>query len=159
MRRAIYLSVLFVVTIWILATAIALVVSIFAAGPRLIPYLSVDRLIAHPLPFLIGGALEIAFLFLIVRRFRIFAREREMRAPDSFTLIPLVLSAVSVASLALAALVTAGAVLLKIHQGAGLLAGLLAMPAVFLLVPVLAWVEFRSLKLGQRPQAAAGGPA
>jgi hypothetical protein len=115
------------------------------------PFFTVFQWFSHPLPAqlqyllprVISAILDWSFTALVLRRLWLLGRHRNFSPPSSFTPWPYRLILVAVASLTL---MVVGLILsFAIRAGSGVPAALFGLPAVFLLTPVLFYIELRSL--------------
>jgi hypothetical protein len=95
------------------------------------------------LPVVINVMLNLSFTALILRRLWVLGRYRHFSPPSSFTPWRYRLLLVAVASLTL--MVVGMIFSFAIRAGSGVPASLLGLPAIFLLTPVLFYIELCSL--------------
>jgi hypothetical protein len=123
--------------------------------PGAIPFASVFTLFGNPVPAPLSGitpwflrlALVAAFAALLYRRLWFAFRAKALHPPASLSIWPARLLVVAVAFLFVGLAVLALSILLR--AGSGVPAGMLALPALLLLSPVLFYVELRSLLLAK----------
>jgi hypothetical protein len=151
MQRGIYSIGFGLVALSVAGAAILSVSAMLGVHFRFIPLFSLLEMFSHPVPALFRRFLPAvvntiffwAFVALVARRIWLLISRRSVFPPSSFTRIPHVLTCIAIASVAL--LVLGLALSIAIKAGSGVPAGLLAIPAVLFLPPVVAWVEARSL--------------
>jgi len=141
MRRFSYILALLLCTVSVTAQLV----------PGLPPFGSLFILFANPIPAPLIGLVPVVlrllltavFAGLLYRRLLLSYKAKVLQPPESLTLWPGRLLSISVVFL-VTALVALG-LSIALRAGSGVPAGMVGLPAVLLLSPVLFYVELRSL--------------